>query len=358
MESYMELRGRIALGTSPNLIRDLYTIDIATFLSIGPLIAAEERETGFGSPISSMILLEQAKEAAGILRAKVSTIAQEDKPVSLGEASTLWEVAARLTANLDSPAIALSVGDSPLLQLRDSTARRLAEGTARNIFSRYSTGKYEIDPNEFFSRMTEFIDKTSEVILQEADTQLKEARKQELQMRIIFIASIIVILIGYSIVTIISLSLVLGVVRAARMVSSSLKEIAEGGGDLTKQIHLETKDELGELAEHFNGFQHELATMVNEVKATTTSLAETGTELSATMEETALRRDPDQRERGKHQKENYRPERRSHGILRDRRTYFRKPQIPGCGYCASVRKRRVIVGVHRRDGRERPVRHA
>lgn len=287
MESFVELRGRLTATSVPSLIRDLYTIDINTFLGIGPAIAAEERGSEFGSPISSIVILEQAKEAAGQLRARVSGIASADKPISLGEASTLLEVTARLTANLDSPAVTLSAGQETINKLRDSMARRLAEGASRNIFSRYTTGSYDIDGVQFFNQMSAFIDDAAKVILEEADTQLVLAKKQAARTRLMFIVSAVLIVIGYAAVTLISLALALGVVKAARSVSSSLKEIAEGGGDLTQRIPITTKDELGELAEHFNGFQNELASLVKEVQATTISLAEVGTELSATMEETA-----------------------------------------------------------------------
>ena len=288
MDSYKDMRSRITPSiVNASLSRDMYTIEIANFLAIGPGIAAAERETQYGSPISSIVILENAKEAAGLLRIRVTAIAKEDKPISLGEASTLLEVTAKLTANLDSPAVFLSAGMEPLLALRDHMARRLAEGASKNIFARYDTGDYEIDPNKFFGDMTEFIEHASEIILAEADEQLHHAQRLELRMRIIFFGSLVIVLVGYSLITAISLILALGVVKAARLVSASLKEIAEGGGDLTKRITLDSKDELGELAEHFNGFQSELAALVKDVKATTISLSETGTELSATMEETA-----------------------------------------------------------------------
>ncbi len=287
IESYTDLRARITETTAATLVRDLYTIDIATFLNIGPEVAAMERESGFGSPISTMIILEQAKEAAGMLRARVSNIAIADMPVSLGEASALLEFAARLTANLDSPAVSLTAGPEAVLALRDSSARRLAEGAARNIFARYSEGSYDIDGVQFFGTMTEFVESAAKTILDEADAQLSLATKRESAMRLLFIVSAVLIVIGYAAITIFSLILVLSVVRAARSVSGSLKEIAEGGGDLTKRIEIAAKDELGELAEHFNGFQNELAALVRDVKETTESLKETGTELSATMEQTA-----------------------------------------------------------------------
>jgi len=287
LDSILDLRARVVPGIAPTLVRDLYTIDIGTFLAIGPLVAAMERDSGFGAPISSIVILEQAKEAAGILRARISGIAIADAPISLGEASGLLEVAARLSANLDSPAVSLSAGTEALVALRDSTARRMAEGASRNIFSRYSSGKYDIDGNQFFSAMTNFIEQANEAIAAEIGTQASLAKRQEFGMRLLFLITAALIIVGYAAVIIVSLAMTLGVVRAARSVSASLKEIAEGGGDLTKRIEVGSKDELGVLAEHFNGLQNELASLVRDVKETAERLKETGTELSATMEQTA-----------------------------------------------------------------------
>jgi methyl-accepting chemotaxis protein len=286
-ESVASLRESVRPNSDSTLLRNLYTLSIAPFLSIGPEIAGLERSTGFGASVSSMVILEQAKEAAGQLRARVTVIGAADKPVSLGEASSLLELSARLTSNLDSPAIALSRGSDTLVQLRDSSPRRLAEGAVKNIFGRYGTGGYEINAAEFFTRMAELVDGAYALILDEIDYQLSVAMEKELETRIFSLVSAALIILGYSAVSALSIFVILGIVRAARSVSSSLKEIAEGGGDLTKRIPVLSKDELGELAEHFNGFQSELAELVRAVKETTISLVEVGTDLSATMEETA-----------------------------------------------------------------------
>jgi hypothetical protein len=234
IDSYNELRTRITQNPiTAALARDLMTVDIGSFLALSPAIAATERETQYGSPISSIVILEHAKEAAGLMRVKVTQIAKEDKPISLGEASSLLDITGKLTSNLDSPAVFLSAGEETIRTLRDHSARRMAEGASRNFLSRYTEGSYDIDPNEFFSDMTEFVDTASQVILAEIDQQLHHAQTQELRMRIIFIASLVIVIVGYGAITLVSMVLALSVVKAAKSVSASLREIAEGGGDLT-----------------------------------------------------------------------------------------------------------------------------
>lgn len=56
------------------------------------------------------------------------------------------------------------------------------------------------------------------------------------------------------------------IVRPINQVTSGLKEIAEGEGDLTNRIHVNAKDETGELARWFNQFITSTQTMVSHIK--------------------------------------------------------------------------------------------
>jgi methyl-accepting chemotaxis protein len=285
--SCLGLRNQIAAGRAFISIRRLFTLKLTTLLGVGPEIAEQERGTEFGSPISSIVLLEQAKEASSLLRILIGPIAVEDAPITLGDATELLDISAKMIVNLDSPAISLSGGAMVLKPLRDSPARRLTDGSVRRIYSDYQHGKYEINTMFLFNQMQVFGSQLSATMLTEIDNQLALARAKAARARLLFIIVASFVLVGYSIVTVWSLKVIFGVVRSARSVSDSLKEIAEGGGDLTKRIPVKTKDELGELAGYFNGFQEELSGMVRDIKDTTVSLSDVGTELSSTMEETA-----------------------------------------------------------------------
>lgn len=50
--------------------------------------------------------------------------------------------------------------------------------------------------------------------------------------------------------------------------SNQLKEISEGGGDLTKEINVKSKDEIGDLASHFNNFSATIRKLVSEISET------------------------------------------------------------------------------------------
>jgi methyl-accepting chemotaxis protein len=66
-----------------------------------------------------------------------------------------------------------------------------------------------------------------------------------------------------------------------------LKEISEGEGDLTKQIKVKSKDEIGDLATYFNRTLGKIRELVVTIKRQAVSLSDVGNELSANMTETA-----------------------------------------------------------------------
>ncbi len=63
----------------------------------------------------------------------------------------------------------------------------------------------------------------------------------------------------------------------------ALKEISEAGGDLTRRIRTDRRDELGLLAEHFNRFSESLAHRIGAIVASAESLSRTGEELKTSM---------------------------------------------------------------------------
>ena len=69
--------------------------------------------------------------------------------------------------------------------------------------------------------------------------------------------------------------------------AGTLKDIAEGEGDLTHTLTVRTKDEIGDVALYFNETLEKIKNMVGNIKAETTSLSEIGYGLSTDMNETA-----------------------------------------------------------------------
>ncbi len=76
-----------------------------------------------------------------------------------------------------------------------------------------------------------------------------------------------------------------GIVRALKAMIVSFQDIAEGEGDLTKRIEIESRDEIAELAGWFNTFLTKLQAMIKKIAGNATQVDRSSTELSeiATM---------------------------------------------------------------------------
>ncbi len=75
------------------------------------------------------------------------------------------------------------------------------------------------------------------------------------------------------------------ITRPVRQVSEQLTAIAEGGADLTQQIDVKTKDEIGQLAGAFNQLMNALRGIIKDVLSTSGKVASSSEELSASAEE-------------------------------------------------------------------------
>jgi methyl-accepting chemotaxis protein len=70
-------------------------------------------------------------------------------------------------------------------------------------------------------------------------------------------------------------------------VADSLKDIAEGEGDLTRSITVHSKDEVGALAKYFNETLEKIKNLVLNIRKEADALSKIGSELASNMNETA-----------------------------------------------------------------------
>lgn len=75
------------------------------------------------------------------------------------------------------------------------------------------------------------------------------------------------------------------IVQPLKTINSQLKEISEGEGDLTKELSVKSRDEIGDLAKSFNRMLGSLREMMNQISSTTSQVAASSEELLASSEE-------------------------------------------------------------------------
>ncbi|MDR2070662.1 MAG: methyl-accepting chemotaxis protein [Treponema sp.] len=70
-------------------------------------------------------------------------------------------------------------------------------------------------------------------------------------------------------------------------VATTLKDISEGEGDLTKSVNVHSRDEIGDLARYFNATLGKIKELVVTIKNQAVALFDIGNELAGNMDETA-----------------------------------------------------------------------
>jgi methyl-accepting chemotaxis protein len=125
-------------------------------------------------------------------------------------------------------------------------------------------------------------------------TQMAEAIGAMVSKRI----TTMVIVSGIIFAAIIALCLFIafGIVRALKEMITSFQDIAEGEGDLTKRIEIQSKDEIAELAGWFNTFLEKLQVMIkkiadnsNQVDRSSSDLSDIASAMSSGATETSSR---------------------------------------------------------------------
>jgi methyl-accepting chemotaxis protein len=91
----------------------------------------------------------------------------------------------------------------------------------------------------------------------------------------------IVALIGITAIVGLALFITRSIVKPIQGVVGSLKELAQGQGDLTTRLPITGNDEVGDLARCFNEFMEKLHTMIKDIVKGVETLSSSSTELSA-----------------------------------------------------------------------------
>ncbi|MCD9022231.1 methyl-accepting chemotaxis protein [Cohnella silvisoli] len=108
-----------------------------------------------------------------------------------------------------------------------------------------------------------------------------ENNRHNMTMLVIFAISVIIAII-------IGLLLARSITRPLRQVEVQIREIAEGHGDLSREIILSSKDEIAELAHSFNRMVRNLRSILSQAQDTAIQVAASSEQLTASAEQTTL----------------------------------------------------------------------
>jgi len=117
-------------------------------------------------------------------------------------------------------------------------------------------------------------------------TEIEDVISSNSASQILMITIIAVsILLASVIVNLLSFKFIL--LKPIKSATAMLKEISEGEGDLTKQLVLTNKDEIGDMAQYFNKTFEKIKNLVVIIKKETDNLNNIGNDLSSNMTKTA-----------------------------------------------------------------------
>jgi len=141
---------------------------------------------------------------------------------------------------------------------------------------------------------TDILPKTLEVItglekMQERYGVLLSGKIDEIYRIGTMFKNIIIVLIIVAFVAGVLLMFIISslIAKPIVMVADTLKDIAEGEGDLTKTIAVSSKDEVGDLAKYFNETLRKIKALVITIKKEGVQLTNIGNDLSNNMTQTA-----------------------------------------------------------------------
>ncbi|SEG48098.1 methyl-accepting chemotaxis protein [Oceanospirillum linum] len=86
---------------------------------------------------------------------------------------------------------------------------------------------------------------------------------------------------------VVSMWMVGRVMKPLHAIGTALEEIAQGEGDLTKRLTVDTKDEIGSLAEHFNHFVNSMHRIIQDISVLSKDLRHTAEESAKVAKRTS-----------------------------------------------------------------------
>ncbi|MBJ7538003.1 methyl-accepting chemotaxis protein [Marinomonas transparens] len=175
---------------------------------------------------------------------------------------------------------------APFANFDDAFNRWLNASNALVGVDKYSMdfGALLKESNQSFSAVREILDHAGEAV-NKRSAELNIEVKDRIQKRTTI--AIIVTVIGVLIAAWFSYQMPKVLSQQVRYLGQRIREISEGDGDLTQRIEFSTKDELGDLANEFNGFVSRLRDIIGNIHKQSSALGGVTIELEGAATKTA-----------------------------------------------------------------------
>jgi methyl-accepting chemotaxis protein len=261
---------------------------------VGPTLA----DAGMMRAFSAYVMFLGAKEQAGRERATVNAALSADKPL---DASLLRRLIGIVTSQdnyfANFRAVATTVQNTALNALQEANASQETVAMRKQVLDKAAEGNFGIAPPRWFATITARIDAMKGVEDQLAagiaagSAALADSARRGLAIAIVFT----LVVVAFSIAFVLLLTRMLRDVHEAAGAARSI-----AGGDLTIQVRVSRRDEIGELQGaiartvdklcetmgEVSQMSNSLNSAASQVSATAQSLSQSSSEQAASVEET------------------------------------------------------------------------
>jgi methyl-accepting chemotaxis protein len=173
-----------------------YTKLIRNLMKLEGAASKAKTAKGIGKRFVSLVILEEAKENAGLLRAKMSSHIASRRPLDTNSMIEISRLMAAFESNYNSPAIVLSKKGKELSDsVRNSAHWKKLNQIFVNTISSAKTGEFQYTGQESFEQATKVIDDVEQILLVEfADlATIREKVSQDATSGILFAIAIFAI---------------------------------------------------------------------------------------------------------------------------------------------------------------------
>ncbi len=284
MNALTNLRNEIKNSTgNPSQYASLYSEKIDHLMSTMTEFINQPTAKGVGKVLTSLLVLETAKENANLLCLNLTKILGEAKPVSEDYLIEQILLKGQIDSNFSSKALALSKETIKLLsELPESSDWLKINQAVTSIATHFREGQYGIPVEEFQVSARNAIENLAGLIENEIQNNLNKCFLIQKETHAALMILTLGLMVTFIIMTGFAIFMASRISRPINSTARILKDISEGEGDLTKRLPVSGNKELVELASYFNTFIAKLQTIISQITSHAATVASAATELSAT----------------------------------------------------------------------------
>jgi len=294
-ESLQQNRDEIDSGKlkTYDAVIDAYTVFVRSLMSIQNKAVNQPTAGGLGKVMASMALLQEAAEGAARSRGLMGGIIASNTRVSdQNVIFSLIKDFESIAINLTSPASIYTKESKVTIEtLLSGSDYEVLKNAVMEVFiwfaSETSMNSYSTHFDTVWASGTNFVDSLSSVLKVELQSLIDRSVSVKNNYVTQFVFSFVVIFVLVILLLLIGIRFAAQIQTPIKQVTSTFKSIAEGEGDLSVDLIVSDKAELGLLASHFNNFTGRLSGLIQGIRNETRILMNLGEDLRTGMQQTA-----------------------------------------------------------------------